>query len=110
MWICLNDAFLSIVAKDCPPDHLLVRARRKGDIERVFPGVVARESRHTDYRWRAAVPRERVAQAIAERLLSIDYDNFKDSVADRALHDAYARVWGVMYGLQSERSFGKTPI
>lgn len=100
MWICLNDAFLSIVAKDCPPDHLLVRARRAGDIERVFPGVSVRESRHTDYRWRAAVPRQRVAEAIAQRLLAIDYDNFKDSVADGALHDAYARVWSAMYALQ----------
>ncbi|TSE36891.1 hypothetical protein Tfont_01603 [Tepidimonas fonticaldi] len=100
MWICLNDAFLSIVAKDCPPDHLLVRARRKGDIERVLPGVTVTESRHTDYRWRAAVPRQRVVDAIAQRLLAIDYGNFKNSVTDRALHDAYARVWGAMYTLQ----------
>ena len=25
MWICLNNAFLSIVHKDCAPDELLVR-------------------------------------------------------------------------------------
>jgi len=100
MWICLNDAFLSIVAKDCPPDHLLVRARRAGDIERVFPGVQVKISNHTDYRYRATVPRQRLAEAIAQRLLAIDYDNFKNSVADDDLHAAYARVWGVMYGLQ----------
>jgi hypothetical protein len=31
-WIMLNNAFFSIVKKDCPVDHLLVRARRPGDI------------------------------------------------------------------------------
>ncbi|MCS6810079.1 MAG: hypothetical protein NZ694_02270 [Tepidimonas sp.] len=103
MWICLNDAFLSIVAKDCPPDSLLVRARRKGDIERVFPGYPVRESLHTDYRYRAVVPREVVAETIAQRLREVDYGNFKASVADDDLHDAYARVWGVMFGLQSRR-------
>lgn len=101
MWICLNDAFLSIVSKDCPPDCLLVRARRKGDIERTFPGHKVVESLQTDYRYRAVVPRRVVAQVMAERVEDIDYDNFKNSVADDDLHDAYARVWGVMYGLQS---------
>lgn len=104
MWICLNDAFLSIVAKDCPPDSLLVRARRKGDIERVFPGYPVRESLNTDYRYRAVVPRQVVADTIAARLQAIDYDNFKNSVADDDLHRAYARVWSVMYGLQPVRS------
>jgi hypothetical protein len=37
MGIFLNDAFLSIVDKDGDGTTLLVRARRKGDIERVFP-------------------------------------------------------------------------
>ncbi len=36
MWICLNDAFLSIVTDTTHPDQLLVRARRRDDIERVF--------------------------------------------------------------------------
>ena len=36
MWLMMNDCFLSIVAKDCKEDELLVRARRPGDIERVF--------------------------------------------------------------------------
>lgn len=100
MWICLNDAFLSIVSKDCPPDCLLVRARRKGDIERTFPGFEVRESVGTDYRYRAVVPRRVVADTIAERLETVDYGNFKDSVADEDLHQAYMRVWSVMYGLQ----------
>lgn len=111
MWICFNDAFLSIVAKDCPPDHLLVRARRKGDIERVFPGAKVKESGATDYRYRAVVPRAAVAKVAAERIMSIDYGNFKNSVEDDDLHAAYSRIWGVMYGVQvkdeKQRLFGE---
>lgn len=103
MWICLNDAFVSIVSKDCPPDCLLVRARRKGDIERVFPDAKVRTSMNTDYRYRAVVPRSVIAQALVDRVLDLDYSNFKASVEDDDLHDAYARVWGVMYGLQVAR-------
>ena len=39
MWLCLNDAFLSIVALPGHPDELLVRARIAGDIERLFPAA-----------------------------------------------------------------------
>jgi hypothetical protein len=31
-----NNSYLSIVSKDCGPAELLVRARRAGDIEKVF--------------------------------------------------------------------------
>ena len=37
MWIFQNDSFLSIVAHRDKPGMLLVRARKAGDIEAVFP-------------------------------------------------------------------------
>lgn len=58
MWICLNDAFLSIVRKDCGPNELLVRARREGDIERVFPRVKVEVTPLADYLYRAVPPKE----------------------------------------------------
>ncbi len=79
--------------------QLLVRARRKSDIKQVFPGHPIKETRHTDYRYRTTVPRYVVADTIANRILAIDYDNFKNSVEDHDLHAAYARVWGIMYAL-----------
>lgn len=100
MWLCLNDAFLSVVDKSTKSNCLLVRARRAGDIERVFPGSVVRESTNTDYRYRADILRSAVADAVAERIKSIDYDNFKDSVGDDELHNAYSSVWSVMGRLQ----------
>jgi hypothetical protein len=100
MWICLKDSFLSIVAKDCAPDELLVRARRPGDIERLWPDAAVREGGGTDYRFRAAIPRAKVAAAIADALTGINYGNFKNEVDDPALHDAYLDVWHALARLQ----------
>jgi hypothetical protein len=101
MWLCLNDAFLSIVHKDCKDDELLVRARRPGDIEKVFGNrVKATKTTNADYRYRLVVKRADVERKLASQINSISYKNFKDSVKDKKLHDAYLRVWGVMMGLQ----------
>ena len=100
MWICLNDGFLSIVRKDCKADELLVRARRKGDIEKLFPEATVTVVMHADYRYRAVVPVEGVIAAISCEIENIDYPNFKNSVRDEKLHTAYARVWGTMMYLQ----------
>ena len=101
MWICLNNAFLSIVEPEHGSDDLLVRARRPGDIEAVFGKDYKVEKRpERDYLFRALIPREVVADVIAAQVMDIGYGNFKNSVNDRRLHDAYARVWSVMAGLQ----------
>lgn len=102
MWVCLNDAFLSIVHKDCKPDQLLVRARRPGDIERVFPGAKVRTSDVTDYRYRATVSRDDVAAALVNEVYGLSYGNFKDSVRENDLHHAYSQVWSVMYRMQPQ--------
>lgn len=100
MWICLNDAFLSIVSKDCGPDELLVRARVREHIWAVFPYAKISESTHTDYRYRAVVSRANVSAALAMQVYSLDYPNFKDSVREPSLRNAYSRVWDVMARLQ----------
>lgn len=122
MWICLNDAFFSIVdekAKNAtskrPPrrkatdrDTLVVRARRDGDIERVFAQpakiaghkLVVEESIATDYRYRTRVPRALVKDVMAAEIDRVIYGNFKDSVEDDDLHRAYSQVWSVMFRLQ----------
>lgn len=100
MWVCFNDSFLSIVAKECGPDELLVRARRPGDIEKVFPGAKVKKSPSTDYLFRAVLPRALVAEAVAQRLMEVDYSNFKNSVREDKLHDAYSAFWGIHARLQ----------
>jgi hypothetical protein len=43
-WIFLSSAYVSIVQDKRNPKHLLVRARRAGDIERTFPMVRVHET------------------------------------------------------------------
>lgn len=95
MWIYLNDAMLSIVAdrKAATSSELIVRARRAGDIERVFPNAVVAHTPANDYPFRTRVQRYEVASAIGERLVAINYPNFKNSVPDDARHDVYGEVW-----------------
>jgi len=100
MWIMMNNSFLSIVSKDCGPAELLVRARRAGDIERVFPHAKVTRNTNSDYLYRAVLPRDAVKQALAAMIDHIDYPNFKDSVEDSSLHAAYVSVWCAMAGLQ----------
>lgn len=102
MWLFTNTSFLSIVDKgDASGKTLLVRARRAGDIEQVFPNAEVQMGGGTDYRYRARIDRERVANAIADSIRNIDYGNFKSTVADPDRHDAYMDVWSVMYAFQN---------
>lgn len=102
MWLTLNDSFVSIVAHREKPGILLVRARFKGDLQRLFPDFAKKVKRtpSADYLFRVEVPRVIVANVIAEKLLGIDYPNFKNSVREEFRHEAYSRVWGVMYNAQ----------
>jgi hypothetical protein len=108
MWIFTSDSFLSIVDKGDPSGAtLLVRARRKGDIERVFPDAQVTEGDGTDYKFRARIDREAVAQAMAEAIRKVDYGNFKSSIKDRERHDALIRVWSAMYDFQEREARGR---
>lgn len=103
MWIMLNDSFLSIVDKGDPTGQtLLVRARKAGDIERVFPEAAVQTGGGTDYKFRARIDREHVATKIAESVRNIRYSNFKNTVHEDDRHDAYLSVWRSMYLFQRE--------
>lgn len=101
MWIMLNNAFLSVVKKDCGPGKLLVRARRAADIRRIFPGAKVQTTPRADYRYRAVVPVASVSLALDREVRRIAYDNFKDSVTDARLHSAYLQVWHDMASIQA---------
>lgn len=100
MWLFMSNAFLSVVDKGGDGTTLLVRARRTGEIEQVFPNAVVKEGGGTDYRYRARIKREDVALKLAEEVRQINYGNFKSTVKDRPRHDAYMRVWDVMHRYQ----------
>jgi len=108
MWICLNNAFLSVVQprpNDLPPgckgaDVLLVRARVHSHIEAVFPGATVVTTPSRDYLFRAFIPRDQVADVLAQQVMNLSYGNFKNSVQNHSLHEAYAGFWSIMYRLQ----------
>ena len=107
MWLMLSDSFLSIVSKDCASDELLVRARRRGDIEKVFPEAVVTRTIKADYLYRAVLKRVRIAEALACEVDNMGYSNFKSSVLNKKLHNAYLRVWTAMASLQPRKRNGE---
>ena len=101
MWICFSDSFLSVVAHKKDPSALLIRARVKGHIEAVFPDAVVFSVEKSDYEYRAVVSRQDVAGAFAVRAMDISYSDFKSSVKNKRLHDAYLAFWHIMNKLQA---------
>ena len=101
MWIITRGAFLSIVDKDCPADSVLVRARRDGDIEKLFPDAKVEVGGGTDYRCRALVLRRDLADALEEEVFRVDYPNFKNEVYrhDTKLASVLGGVWNVLLRL-----------
>lgn len=101
MWIFLNNAMLSVVAHRTKRNHLLVRARFRGDLERAFPGVPVTIERtpDADYLYRVLLPRATVARVMADTVKAITYPNFKGSVdhSDTTRKRAYGLVWDVMF-------------
>lgn len=100
MWVLLNDCFFSIVSKDCARDELLVRARRSGDIEKLWPKAKVIRAPKSDYLFRAVIKRSDIASAMAVEVLRISYSNFKDSVGNAPLKMTYSRIWSELSLLQ----------
>lgn len=96
----LSDCFISFVSKDCRDDELMARSRRQGDIEKLFPDAKVTRYTKSDYLFRAAVKKADVKAALCAEVDRIVYNNFKASVRDAKLHNAYNRVWSVMADLQ----------
>ncbi len=99
MWICLNDAFLSIVKNRNDDETLLVRARSQEHLDNVFPDCESWCDEKADYPFRAYIERDEVAKVIGQRLMDIQYPNFKNSVEEEALFSAYHYLWERLAGL-----------
>lgn len=100
MWICLNDGFFSVVRDRERPEGLMVRSRRRDHIGRAFPTQPILTTPHADYRWRTFLHQDTVADFMVDRIKTIDYCNFKDSVEERRLGDLYADFWQLHWHYQ----------
>lgn len=110
MWIITRIGLFSVVEKpwDRGQGTLTVRARVRKDLETLrddfLPelGPIA-EDPDADYRFRAQAPRPAFADAMRLLVMAINYDNFKDEVAERQGSNRaalYHDVWDVLYRLQ----------
>jgi len=99
MWIYMSNSFISITKPKGRKGVLLVRARVKKDIERLFPDADIIETLLSDYRYRAFLPVREVADMVAHQVTGIDYDNFKDTVGGKR-HFVYLDVWRTTRELQ----------
>jgi hypothetical protein len=106
MWLLIPEGFYSIVQK--PGDqNLCVRARVVDDLDRLRASYLPTlsetvETPGGDYRYRAWISRDALAEGMAEIARSLDYPNFKNAVAHRDPNraHAYGRVWATLGELQ----------
>lgn len=97
MWICLNNAFLSAVEDRNDRTFLVVRARKRGHLVDAFKGEdvkIIKSPPGSDYAYRTRVSKKNFAALVTQKIASINYDNFKNSVEDDTLHNMYSKWWG----------------
>jgi hypothetical protein len=112
MWLITNFGFFSVVEKSEQKGTgtLTVRARVLADLQqlkdRYLPGMGSIQTGGgTDYRYRAVVSRDDVAEAFRRAIADIDYANFKNSVAasqGTARSSVYHDVWDALWKLQEK--------
>jgi biotin synthase-like enzyme len=100
MWFCFNDGFCSAVQDRNNPNGLVVRARRRKDIRNIFPDKEIIVGGSTDYNYRVFCTKEEFAKLVANSIMNIKYDNFKNSVRDYELHELYADFWHLHFKYQ----------
>jgi hypothetical protein len=84
-------------------DFLCVRARKADHLRDLFPGYTVYEWPGRDYPARIFIDRADFTEFLTRLAATVTYDNFKSSVADNELHDAYMGIWSVMHGYQGGR-------
>jgi hypothetical protein len=97
MWLGHSNGWLSIVAHRERPNDLLVRARRDKHISSFWPDVEIKFNADADYPYRSVISRDDVADVVMKYINGIDYDNFKQTVDEKNLADAFTSMWCTMY-------------
>ena len=109
MWVFTKDGFLSAVQNNEDRARMRVRARRRDDLERAFPGSKIIDLKESggqfDYRWHLDVARGEWVDYLVESAMDIDYTSHaKEAMTrggqDREMYSALLEVWSTMYRLQ----------
>lgn len=113
MWIFTTFGFFSAVEHRDDHKRLLVRGRVREDIEALSSALhetseFVQDTPDADYPYRIDVGKFEFAQLMAQSITSIDYDNFKNEVAQSQGYSRaklYGNVWGQMH--DAERKLDK---
>lgn len=114
MWLFTRHGFYAIVRKSAEAYH--IRARVKQDLQNLKDLLELtdpiHESRSADYRYRLIVGKKGYLSVMALVTRSVDYENFKNTVAmtddQREKLRAYHKIWEVMEALQPEARSSKS--
>jgi len=101
MWLFCQKGFLSIVEDENDNGRLLVRGRLRGDIEEYFPDANVFIDEDADYRFRAFIKRDQVADVVKQAVMDINYPKFKPYIRDKEIRGVYyLEVWSIMMTAQ----------
>ena len=108
MWIFTPNGFFSIVSAEEFGEEIMVRARCASDLDRLradcFPELGPNvEKPGRDYPVRAFTNRVDLAICLGRMAKTLDYSNFKDTVATRHSSErahTYAKVWADCRAIQ----------
>lgn len=110
MWLFCQEGFFSVVADRNHEDTVLVRARSEQDLrnlqKRIERDCEIWEDPLADYRWRMRIAQNDFSVLLGEIALGIDYDNFKNNIAESNPRRAatYGGVWERLLEIEGERS------
>lgn len=111
MWLFTSFGMLSIVQSATDKSQLVVRSREPGVVEHLFPQAKVTQTAGRDYLYRAYLPRQQVADRVAQYVLDLAYGNFKDSIpmSKELYHDVCFKVWSNMAAIQPYAPYSLTP-
>ncbi len=103
MWIYTKEGFVSAVRYKQEDrreratldlvELVIVRARRREHLQKLFPEHEIHETPEADYAFRVFVVQEEFATVLFNLALDIDYPNFKNSVPEGDYHDCLNEIW-----------------
>jgi len=104
VWIFTVQGFIA-VSQDGDSGQIAVCARRLDHIKALFPDAEITESDGSDYKYRATVAPEQLADMLRQQVERINYPHFADALADHAYYDACQIVADAMRRLQPGQSY-----
>ncbi len=109
MWLMTQHGFVSVVQDEDDAGYLLIRARRKGDLENLASLVTFKteitETEATDYKHCIRLKRGTARRLLAATFDQINYPNFRDAISSipdqREKIFSYRQIWSTL----SEKKF-----